>query len=96
MDHHPENRPIEERFIAQALSFTSKCFVLAKQILEENSITGEALHGALPLLALDIQNRMSYLANVLNGANQKNLDEIYDGLDSILKAIDRKIAREKA
>lgn len=95
---HPENASIQSSLIAQIEELYRQSFIMAEKLivesierigLQEND-RRDLIIAALPMIALELRNQMSSIAQMADQANSMQIDRMYDAVQKVLDELKRR------
>jgi hypothetical protein len=95
---HPENIPIHTALVDQIEELYRQSFILAEKLVAE-SIERVGLQegdlkdlviAALPMVALELRNQMSSIAQFVDQANSSQIDRMHDAVQKVVDELRRR------
>lgn len=103
MMSHPENISIHAALITQVEELYRQSFIMAEKLISESmqrielqeSDRKEMVITALPMIALELRNQMSMIAQMAEQAGQVHIDRMYEAVQKVVDEMKRRSAASK-
>jgi len=101
---HPENVSIQASLISQIEELYRHSFVMAEKLISESierigfgdDARKDLLIAALPMIALELRNQMSSIAQMADQANSMQIDRMYDAVQKVVDELKRRNAATRS
>jgi hypothetical protein len=95
---HPENVSIHEALISQIEELYRQSFIMAEKLISESmeriglqeTDRKEMVIAALPMIALELRNQMSAIAQMAEQAGQVHIDRMYEAVQKVVDEMKRR------
>lgn len=95
---HPENASIQSALISQIEELYRQCFIMAEKLIAESiervglqeNDRKELIIAALPMIALELRNQMSSIAQMAEQAHQTQIDRMYEAVEKVVAELRRR------